>query len=141
MPLTRSHLYAHSDAYRAPRRTLKIALAGGVRQFPADSHWTEWQRQAREFAMLGSLKRLRIVYGIGLAVIVVPLLIAYVPSLRELLWSALTWAPLVIAALVALGLIFNILFAILSMYIGYRPADAPVDKNSANVSPDRQKAA
>ena len=137
MPLSGVHLHVHAGQSRPHRRNLKIALAGGVREFPADSHFAEWRRQAREFAMLHSFKGHPIVFGIGLAFFLFAVFIAYLPHVRQLLWSMLAWAPLVIAVLVAIGVICNILFAMSSMYIGYRPIDEEPDRG-ARISPTAQ---
>jgi hypothetical protein len=111
-------------------RNIKIALAGGVREFPAESPVQRRLKQSAASVRLWvdevwtsiwtSIKKSRkAVYGTGFAAALLVVILTSTPHLRLLLWPAIVWGPLILAVIIAVGVIVNILGAMLSMYVGY----------------------
>jgi hypothetical protein len=119
---------------RSQKRNVKIALTGRVKEFPAESRLRSWLRRTGEIAKLpiyGGEYALymgrRGAYGIAFAVVAVTVLLAFLPHLRSFVWPGIAWVLLVVSAIVVLGVVVNILVVVLSMYIGYRPANEELD--------------
>jgi hypothetical protein len=111
---------------RSEKRNVKIALVGRVKEFPAESRFRSWLRQIGDIAALpvyGGEYALyvgrRRVLGIGLGIVGLAVLLAFLPRLRSLVWPGVAWALLVVSAIVVLGVAVSILVAAVSMYSGY----------------------
>lgn len=111
------------------KRVVKIALESRAREFVGQgSRLGRWLRETDEVAKLSvdgaeyalSVSR-RVVYGIVLMVAVLATLFGFVPHLRHFIWPGMAWAILAMSLALVLGLGLNILFAVSSMYLGYRP--------------------
>ena len=116
------------DPLRSKRRTVKLALVGGVKEFPAESRFVSWLGRIGEIAALpiyGGEYALyagrRRIFGIGLGIAGLVLL-AFVPHLRSLVWPGIAWGLLVVSAIVVLGVAVSILVSVVSMYTGYSSA-------------------
>jgi MFS family permease len=64
----------------------------------------------------------RRIFGIGLGIAGLAVLLAFVPHLRSLVWPGIAWGLLVVSAIVVLGVAVSILVSVVSMYTGYSSA-------------------
>jgi hypothetical protein len=123
-------------------RNVRIPLTGGIRELPVESQLEIWLRRVGRLisciyrAAAAFPKSRLIVYGVFLAVITMAVL-ASLSHLRFLLWPGIAWAVLAVAAVVAMGVIVNILVAMMSMYIGYCPVNDATTATSTPLTGDR----
>ena len=116
------------EQVRSQKHNAKIALTGGVREYPAESRLSRWLRQTGQFAnrayegVSGLPKGGQVVYGTLIAATALAVLTSLL-HLRFVLWPGIAWALLVVSAMVAIGVIVNILIAMTSMYVGYLPVN------------------
>jgi hypothetical protein len=134
-------------SFRAERQNVKVALVGRVKEFPAEPRFRSWLERigeiaalpvyAGEYALYVGRRR---VFGIGLGIVGVAVLLAFIPRLRSLLWPGIAWALLIVSAIVVLGVAVSILVAVVSMYTGYSSASDELRK-TGSVFSDIQDAA
>ena len=122
-------------------QNVKIALVGRVKEFPAEPRFRSWLERIGEIAALPVYAGeyvlyvgRRHVFGIGLGIVGVAVLLAFVPRLRSLLWPGIAWALLIVSAIVVLGVAVSILVAVVSMYTGYSSASDELHKTRSALS-------
>jgi hypothetical protein len=120
-------------------RNVRIPLTGGIRELPVESQREIWLRRVGRLisclyeAAAAFPKSRLIVYGVFFSVITMTVL-ASLPHLRFLLWPGSAWALLAVSVVVAMGVIVNILVAMMSMYIGYCPVNDSSTATSTRVT-------
>ena len=73
----------------------------------------------------------RMVYGLLAVAVTITVLGGLVPQVRHVAWSGLPWGIFALAVLLVLGVAGNILWAMWSMYRGYRVPDVKTQPSQA----------